>query len=371
MTTNQLIAVKRLYNIPLDVTLRELKEGEVPSQPCAGEMTITILAFYCGPKKPHDLLAKFNNIMRLEVQCRMKKFILFPEHMITYVSQNIRSALRGIAQKSAERFSRPSSADPLPPRSLRSKGKGVAVTPSSKKRARSPTNPASDLPGGKVPEDLLTFAKKARTFLTREMREDIRGEGMIGQLDECANSSLKLTYSIFDVVEKNRKLNMEVDNTNKALNDSLDTNKKLEANSKMFKRRKLPSLSIMKNKLEKKLEVTEREVQELRSDYKNQLVIGFELMKAAFKTVEPKFVLKRLDKANLESLYPVVLAKVSGVSPPKISLEARPEEDVTRREGHAKASLLTPTSTGREPTRVEASVNASGVEEERREEEQV
>ncbi|KAF3454110.1 hypothetical protein FNV43_RR04557 [Rhamnella rubrinervis] len=36
------------------------------------------------PKKPRDLLAKSNNILRLEVLCRMKKSILSPEHMITY-----------------------------------------------------------------------------------------------------------------------------------------------------------------------------------------------------------------------------------------------------------------------------------------------
>ncbi|KAF3436904.1 hypothetical protein FNV43_RR19657 [Rhamnella rubrinervis] len=69
--------------------------------------------------------------------------------------------------------------------------------------------------------------------------------------------------------------------------------------------------------LEKKLEAAEREVRELRSDNENQLIIGFELMKATLKTVEPNFVLERLDEANLESFYPTVLAKSQGRPHPK------------------------------------------------------
>ncbi|KAF3454109.1 hypothetical protein FNV43_RR04556 [Rhamnella rubrinervis] len=146
---------------------------------------------------------------------------------------------------------------------------------------------------------------------------------MTGQLDECASSSLKLAYSILDVVEKNIKLNVEVDNTNKAFNDSLDTNKKFEAKYQKAKQDKgtaeahekdcLTTLNrsekqlqiVQKEKasliadhekqaqeLEKKLEVAEKEVREFRSDYKNQLVIEFEIMKATLKTVEPNFVLE-------------------------------------------------------------------------------
>ncbi|KAF3434557.1 hypothetical protein FNV43_RR21642 [Rhamnella rubrinervis] len=215
--------------------------------------------------------------------------------------KNIMSALRGIAQKSAERFSRPSSADPLPPWSFRSKmssspssfakkdtpnlgheqtfqekGKGVTVTLASKKRARPPTDPTSDLPEGKVPEDLLAFVKKVGTFLTREMREDIRGEGMTGQLDECTSSSLKLVCSILDVVEKNKMLNVEVDNTNKALNDSLDTNKKLEAKYQKLKQdkgtaeaREKDCLSKL-NRSKKQLQAVQKEKASLIADHEEQ-----------------------------------------------------------------------------------------------------
>ncbi|KAF3438448.1 hypothetical protein FNV43_RR21210 [Rhamnella rubrinervis] len=36
------------------------------------------------PRQPHTLLAKSNKILRLEVQCRMKKFILSPKHKTAY-----------------------------------------------------------------------------------------------------------------------------------------------------------------------------------------------------------------------------------------------------------------------------------------------
>ncbi|KAF3436906.1 hypothetical protein FNV43_RR19659 [Rhamnella rubrinervis] len=45
VTTSQLIAARREYNIPLDVTLRVPEEGEVPSQPRAGETLKHALGF--------------------------------------------------------------------------------------------------------------------------------------------------------------------------------------------------------------------------------------------------------------------------------------------------------------------------------------
>ncbi|KAF3443121.1 hypothetical protein FNV43_RR17042 [Rhamnella rubrinervis] len=146
------------------------------------------------PKHPRTLLAKSNKILRLEVQYRMKKSVLSPEHMTAY---GLRVDLEA---EEEERFSRPSPTDSVPHRSLRSKvpsspfpsvgkaipapereqvtigkGKGVAVSSANKKRARSSASPVPD-----IPDDLLTFIKKARTFLSSELSEEIRREGMTG-----------------------------------------------------------------------------------------------------------------------------------------------------------------------------------------------
>ena len=40
---------------------------------------------------------------------------------------------------------------------------------------------------------------------------------------------MQLAYNIIDLVDKNQKLNEEVDNINKALNEALDNNKKLKS----------------------------------------------------------------------------------------------------------------------------------------------
>ncbi|KAF3443327.1 hypothetical protein FNV43_RR13009 [Rhamnella rubrinervis] len=70
-----------------------------------------------------------------------------------------------------------------------------------------------------------------------------------------------------------------------------------------------------------KLGAAEKEIQEPKNDYENQLIIRFKPMKEALKVVEPSFMVERLDEVNLESLYPAVIAKVSGASP----LDTTPE----------------------------------------------
>lgn len=45
----------------------------------------------------------------------------------------------------------------------------------------------------------------------------------------------QLAYNIADLVDKNQKLNEEVDNANKALNKALDDNKKLKSTCKAAK----------------------------------------------------------------------------------------------------------------------------------------
>ncbi|KAF3432552.1 hypothetical protein FNV43_RR27292 [Rhamnella rubrinervis] len=104
----------------------------------------------------------------------------------------------------------------------------MIASPTNKKRARSSISPIPDVLGGKVLEDLLMFMKK-------------------------------LAYSILDKEDKNKKLNVKVDITNKE----------------------------------------------------------------ALKVVEPNFIVAQLDEVNLETIYPVVMAKVSGTSSLKATTEAQ------------------------------------------------
>ncbi|KAF3438874.1 hypothetical protein FNV43_RR17149 [Rhamnella rubrinervis] len=134
-----------------------------------------------------------------------------------------------------------------------------------------------------------------------------------------------LAYSILDVVEMNRKLNVEMDNTNKALNDFLDTNNKLEAKYQN-KAAVIADHEEPTHELEKKLGAAKKEIQELKNDYENQLIIGFGLMKEALEVVEPSFVVERSNKVNLESLYLAIMAKVSGASPPNTTIKVQLEE---------------------------------------------
>ncbi|KAF3434625.1 hypothetical protein FNV43_RR21710 [Rhamnella rubrinervis] len=170
-----------------------------------------------------------------------------------------------------------------------------------------------------------------------EMREEIRGEGMTGQLDECISSSLKLTYSILD---------MDKTTAEARENECLSKLNRLEKQVQTVQKEKTTLIADHEEQtqeLEKKLEATQREVRVLKTNYENQLIIGFKLMKAALKTVELNFVLERLDEVQLG-------------------------EDIVRREGNFKTSLPTTTSTGGEAAHVEASANAPDVEEERQEE---
>ncbi|KAF3438483.1 hypothetical protein FNV43_RR21245 [Rhamnella rubrinervis] len=91
--------------------------------------------------------------------------------------------------------------------------------------------------------------------------------------------------------------------------------------------------------LEKRLEAVEKEVRELRNDYENQLIIGFELMEEALK--------------------------VSGATLPNTTPKAQLGEDVMHRKGDVEMSLPTTTSTGGEFAHTEASANAPDVEEEK------
>ncbi|KAF3450539.1 hypothetical protein FNV43_RR06624 [Rhamnella rubrinervis] len=62
-----------------------------------------------------------------------------------------------------------------------------SVVPTTR-RARSSTSPVSNVPVGKALEDMLTFMK-AGTFIPTEICKEIRGEGMVDQLNEYASSS--------------------------------------------------------------------------------------------------------------------------------------------------------------------------------------
>ncbi|KAF3457397.1 hypothetical protein FNV43_RR02054 [Rhamnella rubrinervis] len=58
VTINQLIAMRKEYDILFDISLRVPKRDEVPSQPFEGEIAITIPAFYCGLIMPFPALLR-------------------------------------------------------------------------------------------------------------------------------------------------------------------------------------------------------------------------------------------------------------------------------------------------------------------------
>ncbi|KAF3436810.1 hypothetical protein FNV43_RR19563 [Rhamnella rubrinervis] len=270
--------------------------GEPKEEEVVGHNKEAIDLINPQPKKPRDLLAKSNKILRLEVQRRMKKFILFPEHMTTY---------------------------------------GLWVGPEAEE------------------EGIILF-----------------------------QNNIMLSHFL-------------VDNTNKALNDSLDTNKKLKVKYQKAKQDKITAearekclsklnrsekqlQTVQKEKaaltanheeqtqeLEKRPEAIEREIQELKHDYENQLIIGFELMNEAFKVVESQFVIERLDEVNLESLYLVVMAKVLGATLSDTTPEAQLREYIMHHEGDAGASLPATTSIEGEVVYAEASANTLDIEEEK------
>ena len=51
-----------------------------------------------------------------------------------------------------------------------------------------------------------------------------------------------MAYNITDLVDKNQRLNAEVDNTNKAFNEALDHHKKLESACEALKQDKLNAI---------------------------------------------------------------------------------------------------------------------------------
>ncbi|KAF3452110.1 hypothetical protein FNV43_RR08207 [Rhamnella rubrinervis] len=222
----------------------------------------------------------------------------------------------GLAQKSSERFSCPFLTDNLSPQSFRSKasfpsssgvgkaipasekeqvdlgkGKGVAASPTNKKRVRTTTSLILNVPGERL------------------FREGKLWPGLYGTYPILLSSFPSRTHILQFITacllnpgcgRENRKLNMEVDNTNKALNDALDTNKKLEDKYKKAKQDKVTTKASVKDwtfmlkhskeqhktirvqkdtlianqkdkiqELEDKLEAVDWEVQGLRDDYEN------------------------------------------------------------------------------------------------------
>ncbi|KAF3434740.1 hypothetical protein FNV43_RR21825 [Rhamnella rubrinervis] len=107
---------------------------------------------------------------------------------------------------------------------------------------------------------------------------------------------LELGYSILDVVEKNRKLNVKDKTTAEACErECLSKLNRLEKQLQTTKKDKAALIANHEGQtyeLEQRLEAVEKEVPELGNDYKNQLIIRFELMKEALKVVEPKFMVE-------------------------------------------------------------------------------
>lgn len=168
------------------------------------------------------------------------------------------------------------------------------------------------------------------------------------------HSQPQLAYNITDLVDKNQRLNEEVDNTNKAL----DNNKKLESTCEATKQEKLKEAAMVEewrkkfSLFEEQLKITENrlatittfkdnhimyveggnlelhgEVVKLKKDCNDQLLLGFQLIKEALKEVEPTFALERLKMILLVDLYVRVLAAVSVESPPQV--EAKVQQALT------------------------------------------
>ena len=169
---------------------------------------------------------------------------------------------------------------------------------------------------------------------------------------------LQLAYNITDLVDKNQKLNAEVNNTNKALNEALDHHKKLESSCEALRQDKLTvaalaeewksrfhfseeqlkvttsrlaSVTVAKDSqlssVEEECRKLRQEIIEVEKERDDRLLLGFQLMKEALKEVEPTFSLERLDTVSLPDLFPRALAAISAESPAPAASEAQPSAE--------------------------------------------
>ena len=133
------------------------------------------------------------------------------------------------------------------------------------------------------------------------------------------------------LIEANKRLRLELESGNRSLTDALSSAKKTEADLETLKKEKAVAEKIAKDQaaklqgqvgkleahigqLKDELSQAQAEAEEGKHLGESQLILVFQVMKEALRSIEPDFDLLRLDAVDLDSIFPLAEAAVAGSS---------------------------------------------------------